>query len=56
MHDIIIGTLRRSNAAGNKTQMRQHANEMKRLNPDSNLGVTVDQIMKLWINEDGKKK
>ena len=56
MHAIIIGTLRRSNAAGNKPQMRQHANEMKRLNPESNLGVTVDQIMKLWINEDGKKK
>lgn len=56
MHAIIIGTLRRSNADANKTQMRQHANEMKRLNPESNLGVTVDQIMKIWINDDGKKK
>lgn len=56
MHAIIIGTMRRSNAAGNKTQMLQHANEIKRLNPESNLGVTADQIIKLWINGDGKKK
>lgn len=55
MHAIIIGTLRRSNAAGNKSTIRQHANEMKRLNPESNLGVTVDQIMKIWLNDGDKK-
>lgn len=56
MHAIIIGTLRRADLAANKAQIRQHANEMKRLNAESNLGVTVDQIFKLWINDDGKKK
>lgn len=48
-HAIIIGTLRRDGKDA-KTQIRNHAAEIKKLNPNSNLGVTADQIIKLWVD------
>lgn len=53
-HAIIIGTLRRSDGPANAAKIRSHALEIKKLNPNSNLGVTADQIIKLWIAD--KKK
>lgn len=53
-HAIIIGTLRRADAASSKTQIRSHAGEIKKLNPTSNLGSTSDQIIKLWCGGDKK--
>ncbi|MBR3902813.1 MAG: hypothetical protein IKJ29_04050 [Akkermansia sp.] len=55
LHAIIIGTLRRSNADANKAQIRTHAAEIKKLNPESNLGVTADQVIKLWASSGDKK-
>lgn len=43
---IIIGVLNRG--GGNAMLIKGNANEMKRLNPESNLGVTADQVIKLW--------
>lgn len=54
-HAIIIGTVRRSSGAASKAQIRTHAAEIKKLNPTSNLGVTADQILKLWAGGNDKK-
>lgn len=51
---IIIGVLNRG--GGNALQIKGHANEIKRLNPESNLGVTADQVIKLWGGGIGGKK
>lgn len=53
---VIIGTLRRSNAASGSTQIRTYATEMKRLAPESHLGVSADQVIKLWASGDKDKK
>lgn len=50
---IIIGVLNRG--GGNAMQIKGYANEMKRLNPESNLGVSADQVIKLWGGGNGKK-
>lgn len=50
---IIIGVLHRG--GGGAMQIKGYANEMKRLNPESNLGVTADQVIKLWGGGNGKK-
>ena len=50
---IIIGVLNRS--GGNAMQIKGYANEMKRLNPDSNLGISADQVIKIWGGGNSKK-
>ncbi len=50
---IIIGVLNRG--GGGAMQIKGYANEMKRLNPESNLGVTADQVIKIWGGGNGKK-
>lgn len=55
-HAVIIGTLRRSSGAAASTQIRGNILEMKRLDPESHLGVSADQAMKIWLGGDGKKK
>lgn len=47
-HAIIIGTIRRA-GGDTHTKIRNHAAEIKKLNPDSNLGISSDQILKLWV-------
>lgn len=51
----MIGQLRRDDAAGNRDEIKRYALEIKKLNPNSNLGVTSDQIIKLWCEPDKKK-
>lgn len=55
-HAVIIGTLRREKGAAAATQLRNNIMEMKRLDPNSNLGVTADQTIKIWLNNSDKKK
>ena len=55
-HAVIIGTLRRSSGDAASTQIRSNILEMKRLAPESNLGVSADQAMKVWLGGDKKKK
>lgn len=56
-HAIIIGTMRRDSVDTYANQLRTHLAEMKRLAPESNLGVTADQYTKLYLKgEDEKKK
>lgn len=55
-HAVIVGTMRRNNVASYSTQIRANLMEMKRLGPDTNLGVTVDQSIKIWLSDDKKKK
>ena len=50
---IIIGVLNRG--GGNAMQIKGYANEMKRLNPESNLGISADQVIKIWGGGNGKK-
>lgn len=50
---IIIGVLNRG--GGNAMQIKGYANEMKRLNPESNLGVSADQVIKIWGGGNAKK-
>ena len=52
-HAVIIGTLRRSGAGA--TQLKGAVMEMKRLAPESHLGVTADQYIKLYASGDSKK-
>lgn len=52
----MIGQLRREDRVGNMADIKRYAMEIKKLNPDSNLGVTADQIIKLWCNSEDKKK
>ncbi len=51
---VIIGVTRRG--GGGALKIKEYAIEMKRLNPESNLGVTSDQIIKLWASSESKKK
>ena len=56
-HAIIIGTMRRASGTAANTQVRNHLLEMKKLDPESNLGVSADQAIKIWLNKgDDKKK
>ena len=50
---IIIGVLNRG--GGGAMQIKGYANEMKRLNPESNLGVSADQVIKIWGGGNSKK-
>ena len=50
---VIIGVTRRG--GGGALKIKEYAIEMKKLNPESNLGVTADQIIKLWCSGDKKK-
>lgn len=50
---IIIGVLNRG--GGGAMQIKGYANEMKRLNPESNLGVSADQVIKIWGGGNDKK-
>ena len=52
-HAVIIGTLRRSGAGA--TQLKGAVQEMKRLAPESHMGVTADQYIKLYASGDSKK-
>ena len=52
-HAVIIGTLRRSGAGA--TQLKGAVLEMKKLAPDSHMGVTADQYIKLYASGDSKK-
>ena len=54
-HAVIIGTLRRAKGDSAATQLRSNIMEMKRLAPESNLGVTADQTIKIWLNKEKKK-
>ena len=53
IHAVIIGTLRRSGASA--TQLKGAVMEMKRLAPESHLGVTAEQYIKLYASGDSKK-
>lgn len=55
-HAVIVGTLRRSSKGSASTRMRSNLMDMKRLAPDSNLGVTADQAIKIWLSGDKEKK
>ena len=50
---IIIGTIRR-NGGDVHTKIRNYATEIRKLNPNSNLGISADQIIKIWVNNDKK--
>ena len=52
MHAVIIGTLRRSGASA--AQLKGAVLEMKKLNPNSHLGVTADHYIKLYASGDSK--
>lgn len=54
-HAIIIGTMRRASGAAANTQIRNNIMEMKRLAPESNLGISADQAIKIWLSGDKKK-
>ena len=53
IHAVIIGTLRRSGASA--IQLRGAVAEMKKLAPDSHLGITADQYIKLYASGNSKK-
>ncbi len=53
MHAVIIGTLRRSGASA--AQIKNAVLEMKKLAPESHLGVSADQYIKLYASGDSKK-
>lgn len=53
IYAVIIGTMRRSGASA--IQLKGAVMEMKRLAPESHLGVTADQYIKLYISGDSKK-
>lgn len=50
---IIIGVLNRGGGAA--SQIKGYANEIKRLNPNSNLGISADQVIKIWGGGNSKK-
>lgn len=52
MHAVIIGTLRRSGASA--AQIKGAVLEMKKLNPNSHLGVTADHYIKIYASGDSK--
>lgn len=52
---IIIGVLNRSGGGSNASQIKSYAMEMKKLNPESNLGVSADQVIKIWGSSSLKK-
>lgn len=52
---VIMGTLRRSNASANAIQIRSYAAEMKKLAPESHLGVSADEFIKVWVPTGNKK-
>ncbi len=52
-HAVIIGTLRRSGAGA--TQLKGAVMEMKRLAPESHMGVTAEQYIKLYASGSSKK-
>lgn len=52
---VIMGTLRRSDASTNAIQIRNYAAEMKKLAPESHLGVSADEFVKLWVPAGNKK-
>ncbi len=52
-HAVIIGTLRRSGAGAN--QLKGAVMEMKRLAPESHMGVTAEQYIKLYASGGSKK-
>ena len=49
-----IGQLRRK--GGEAARIKRYAAEMKKLAPDSHLGVSADQAVKVWASDDNKKK
>lgn len=51
----MIGQLRREDREGNKNEIKRYAQEIKKLNPDSHLGISADQIIKLWCSDEKKK-
>lgn len=53
MHAVIIGTLRRSGASA--AQIKGAVQEMKKLAPNSHLGITADQYIKLYASGGNKK-
>lgn len=52
-HAVIIGTLRRSGAG--TSQLKGAVLEMKRLAPESHMGVSADQYIKLYASGNSKK-
>ncbi|MBO5683635.1 MAG: hypothetical protein J6R92_01675 [Akkermansia sp.] len=52
-HAVIIGTMRRSGA--DASQLKGAVMEMKKLAPESHMGVTADQYIKLYASGDSKK-
>ena len=54
IHAVIIGTLRRSGASD--TQLKSAVMEMKRLAPDSHMGISADQYIKTYASGSGKKR
>lgn len=53
IHAVIIGTMRRSGAG--TAQLKGAVMEMKRLAPESHMGVTAEQYIKLYASGDSKK-
>lgn len=53
IHAVIIGTLRRSGAS--TIQLKSAVMEMKKLAPESHLGITAEQYIKLYASGDSKK-
>ncbi len=52
-HAVIIGTLRRNGASA--VQLKGAVQEMKRLAPESHMGVSADQYIKVYASGNSKK-